>query len=183
MEAMTTEMLISPDEMLELDDDRVLELVDGRLVEKNMGFLASRIAFVLGWYLETYLRQGNRGIVNCEGSFDCFPKSKNTVRKPDVAVILAGRFANGEIPVGHSSIAPDIAVEMISPSERVYDSDRKVSEYLLNGVKEVWSINPELKTIRIKRNNGTSCELDENGILKSDDLLPGFALRVGEIFQ
>lgn len=182
MEALTAEIPISPEAMLELNDDHLFELVDGLLVEKNMGFLATRIASVLMWYLETYLRQNRRGIAICEGSFDCFPKSKNTVRKPDVAVILSGRFPGERIPSGHSSIAPDIAVEVISPSERVYDSDRKVADYLLSGVKEVWSINPELKIIRIKRGNGTSEELDEHGILKSD-LLPGFALRVGEIFQ
>lgn len=180
MATLTDEPMITPEQLLELNDDKRYELVDGRLVEKKVGYLANRIASVLFWFLENYLRQNHCGIAVCEGSFQ---NSQNTVRVPDVSVTRAGRFPNGEIPSGHSRIAPDIAVEVISPNELTYDSDRKMKEYLASGVKEVWSANPKLKTIRIKRSNGTSSELDENDILKCEDLLPEFTLKVSEIFQ
>jgi len=141
------EKSVTPDELLALNADGVYELIDGQIVKKEMGFFASRIAFVLAWYLESYLRNGKRGIAITEGSFDCFPVSQRKVRIPDAAVILAGRFPGGEIPVTHSSIAPDIAIEVISPNETVYDSSLKVADYLDAGVKEVWSVNPDRRTI------------------------------------
>jgi len=183
MPVLIDEAIVTPETLLALnDDDAHCELIDGHLVEKEMGFRASRIAFVLAWFLEAYLRNGDRGIAVTEGSFDCFPIAKRTVRIPDAAIILNGRFANGEIPDGHSSIAPDIAIEVISPNETVYDSSRKVTEYLAAGVKEVWSVNPDQKTLSIRRPGLPTTELDETGTLTSD-LLPGFSLRVSEIFQ
>ncbi|HLX61067.1 MAG TPA: Uma2 family endonuclease [Planctomycetota bacterium] len=177
-----TEKQITPEEMLAINDDKRYELIDGQLVEKDMGFFANRIAFVLGWFLETYLRQSKLGIVNCEGTYQCPQWMQTKVRSPDVSVVLAGRFPNKQIPTGHSTIAPDIAVEVISPNDLVYDVNQKVADYFAAGVKEVWLIDPNLRTISV-RSPGNPRELSEHDILKSERLLPGFELKISDLFE
>ena len=103
------------------------------------------------------------------------------MRKPDVSFIRLGRLPGEEIPEGWISIAPDLAVEVISPNEFYYEVDQKLLEYLAAGVREVWIVNPQARTVRVRRADGTGCELNENQELTSE-LLPGFRCRVGDFF-
>ena len=77
--------------------------------------------------------------------------------------------------------APDIAIEVISPTERSSDSHEKVRSYLLHGTSEVWQIYPKSRTAEIHR-KGTSPTVEAGEVIESD-LLPGFALPLASILK
>lgn len=79
-------------------------------------------------------------------------------------------------------IAPDLAVEMVSPNDGVYELDRKVDEYLRAGVRRVWVINPERQSVRIHRGPGDLSELIGPAVLADELVLPGFRCPLPELF-
>jgi Uma2 family endonuclease len=84
---------------------------------------------------------------------------------------------------GHLTVSPDIAVEILSPSDRAYEISRKVSDYLAAGTRLVWVVNPESKIVEIHRSEGCGTILRESDILEGEDVLPGFRCPVAELFQ
>jgi Uma2 family endonuclease len=79
-------------------------------------------------------------------------------------------------------IPPDLAVEVVSPNDLAYDVESKVVEYLDANVALVWVIDPEARTVRIYRRDGSISWLREQGELSGEDVLPGFQCRVATIF-
>jgi Uma2 family endonuclease len=164
------------------DGDRY-ELVDGNLVERNLGAWSSYVATELCRLVANFCKDKQLGWVwGSEGSYHCFPNSPVKVRRPDLSFIRFGRLPGGEIPGGHIPVAPDLAVEVISPNDLDYETDQKVDDYLEAGVRLVWVINPESRTVLIYRANGSINGLREPDELTGEDVLPGFRCRVGEIF-
>ena len=134
--------LLTPDDLLAIPDGDRYELVDGHLVERSMGSWAGVVEGALFYLLRQFCIQTRAGFALGSGvSYQCFPG--NRVRKPDVSLILAGRLPDDRVPEGHIRVVPDLAVEVVSPTDIQYDVDRKVAEYLEVGVKLVWVINPE----------------------------------------
>ena len=80
-------------------------------------------------------------------------------------------------------IAPNLAVEVVSPNDLVYEIDEKVEEYLEAGVELVWVVNPVTRTVRVHRADRPGVTLREMDELTGDDLLPGFRCRVSDLFQ
>ena len=103
------------------------------------------------------------------------------VRVPDVSIILAGRLLNEEDPVGFIDTAPDLAVEIISPSERYEDVQQKITQYLDWGVKAVWVVEPPTRTVAVHTRERI-IRLQEGETLDGGDAVPGFACPVEEIF-
>src|SRR5205807_3794824 len=104
------------------------------------------------------------------------------VRRPDVAFIAAQRLSNYQWGQGHFNIAPDLAVEVVSPNDEVYELDRKIRDYFRAGVRHVWVINPEQETVRIHRGPGDLVELVGDGELLDEVVLPGFRCRLPAVF-
>jgi Uma2 family endonuclease len=84
---------------------------------------------------------------------------------------------------GHCPIAPDLAVEVVSPNDTAYEIDEKVREFLDAGVPLVWVVNPEQRTVEIHRANGFGTILRENDEISGEDVIPGFRCRVGDFCQ
>jgi len=95
---------------------------------------------------------------------------------------MAGRLPDDRVPVGHIRIAPDLAVEVVSPTDIQYDVDRKVAEYLEVGVKLVWVINPDTRVVLIYRGDGSISGVREGGELDGESAVPGFRCRVADLF-
>src|SRR5687768_7775120 len=133
------ETLYTPDDLLRMTDGPRRELIDGRLVEKPMGARSSLIAVTLAPVLGPFIR--SRGLGRLFGS-DCgyqiFLNHPNRVRFPDLSFIARGRLPNEEVPGGHVRVAPDLAVEVVSPNDLACDVHEKVAEYLAAGVGVVW---------------------------------------------
>lgn len=104
------------------------------------------------------------------------------VCRPDVAFISRERLLDYRWGQGHFTIPPDLAVEVVSPHDEVYELDRKVADYFRAGVRRVWVINPDLQIIRLHRRLGDLSELVGNAELTDEDLLPGFPCTLAQLF-
>jgi Uma2 family endonuclease len=83
---------------------------------------------------------------------------------------------------GYLYLAPDLAIEIISPTEKPGPIRRKLAEYLKHGVKEVWHVFPETQEIVVYQPDGTSKSYRPPEVIENSDILPGFRLNVGMLF-
>jgi Uma2 family endonuclease len=151
-----------------------------------MGMESSRIGMRVGHLVSKFLDDRPGGLLfGADAGYQCFP-NPNSVRKPDVSFIRAGRLANDRAPEGHCRIPPDLAVEVISPNDLAYEVEEKVAEYLEAGVPLVWIVNPPMRSVRIRRPktaaNGPVAELSGDDTITGEDVLPGFSCKVSEFF-
>ena len=110
-----------------------------------------------------------------------FALTENDRLRPDVAVLLGERASSldpDRIPIPG---APDIAIEVISPTERASESHEKVRTYLRNGTSEVWQVYPKSRTVQVHR--GETSRLLEWSQPVETELLPGFALQLASVFE
>ena len=84
---------------------------------------------------------------------------------------------------GHNRIAPDLAVESVSPNDLAYDVDEKVQDWLLAGTRLVWVVNPQTRTIEVHRAQRPGSIFREGDELDGEDVLPGFRCQVKELFE
>ncbi len=174
---------LTADDFLRLPDSKGLELVDGYLVEKAMGALASEVALEIGSRLRFHCRTTRQGrVFESECGYRMFPERPNLVRKPDVSLVARERIPTTGTPDGYFALAPDLAVEVISPNDLLYEVDEKVGEYLRAGVREVWVVNPKQRTVQIRRPDRRDSTLAEDDRLTCEHLLPGFECAVSELF-
>ncbi len=160
---------------------RLCELVDGTLVEKVMGYWESRLAIVLGYFLEKYLETQPLGsVAGADGMLRLFP---GMVRIPDLSFVLWERFPDRKLPSQPiPPIAPDLAVEVISEGNTDQEMERKLQEYFRSGTRLVWYIEPRSRIARIFTAPEQQTTIDEDGFLSGGDILPGFELRLGDLF-
>lgn len=174
----------TPDELLAMPDGNRYELVAGQLVEREMGFHSGRVGGELFWHLRTHCHKSGLGwVLNSEAGYTCFADDPNKVRKPDVSFIRAERLAAADEPQGWADIAPDLAVEVISPNDLSEKVSIKVSEYLEAGVKLVWVIHPATQSVEVHRSDGRGTILSNADELDGDDVVPGFRCKVSELFR
>lgn len=183
MSTIATNIQCSPEELLTLPDGDVYELIGGELVERKMGAKSSYIAGQTYHRMEDFCRSNSLGWVFPEGtSFQCFPDDPRKVRRADASHIRFGRLPGEQPPEGHIRIAPDLAVEVVSPNDLAYDVDGKVEDYLEAGVRLVWVVNPATRTVRVHRPDGPGATLRADDELTGDDVLPGFRRPVRDLF-
>ena len=184
MSTVTQKTRYTPEDLLRMPDGDRYELVDGNLVERHMGFASGRIGGTVYYLLRTFSEANRRGwVLPADVGYQCFPDAPDKVRKPDVSFIRLERLAPDREPKGHSPIPPDLAVEVVSPNDLVYEVDAKVAEYLAAGVRLVWVIHPQSRTMEVHRLNGPSTILQACDELSGEDVVPGFRCRVEEIFK
>jgi Uma2 family endonuclease len=166
---------------IERREDRLFELVDGVLVEKIMGFSESRIANLIGTALQNFVAKGDLGVVT--GSDGMIQLLEDQVRMPDVAFASWDRFPDGEIPnEAAPEIAPDLAVEVLSPGNTLAEMTRKLREYFSAGVRLVWFVDPKTKTVTVYTSPLRSRTIAVDGTLDGGKVLPGFELRIADLF-
>jgi Uma2 family endonuclease len=160
---------------------RLYELIDGALVEKTMGFYESRLAILIGHFLEDYLGKHDLGIVLGEaGTLQILP---DQVRIPDACFIGWDHFPNRELPPEPiPNLWPDLAVEVLSESNTAAEMDRKLRDYFAAGTSVVWFIDPETRTARIFSAPDQFTSITEDEVLDGGDLLPGFSLLLRDLF-
>jgi Uma2 family endonuclease len=157
------------------------ELVDGVLVEKPMGFYESRLAVVLIGFLGPFLREHPLGIVLGEAGMVRI--GRRQVRLPDVSFFRWERFPNRLLPRGAIlKMAPDLAVEILSPSNTKKEMLRKRREYFAGGARLVWEVDPRKRRVMVYSSADQFTLLTEDHTLDGGDLLPGFRLSVRDWF-
>jgi Uma2 family endonuclease len=110
-------------------------------------------------------------------------RNPDTVRAPDIAFIEKHRVAAAPREEAFWPGAPDLAVEVVSPSDTVNEVDEKVKAWLDAGTRLVWVVNPKGRNVTVYRSSTDLEILTENNELSGENIVPGFRCRIGEIFR
>jgi Uma2 family endonuclease len=159
------------------------ELVKGEVVKMAPpGGVHGGTATNIASALHTFVRQHDLGRVVVESGFR-LESQPDTVRGPDVAFVSKERLPAEGLPRAFFTIAPDLAVEVVSPSDTASDMEQKVQDYLRNGAQRVWVVYPDTRTIVVYRPDGTARVFSGDATIEDPELLPGFSLSLQEIFS
>jgi Uma2 family endonuclease len=161
-------------------DGKRYELIDGELKEKAVGFEALVIASRIAERLNAHFYPST-GVAAVEAPIYCFDRA-NHGRKPDVVYVMLDRLPNRAIPKGDLNFAPDLVVEVLSPGNTGIEIQDKLDEYLDAGIPLVWLVNPDSRTVRVFRHDGTTRLYRGQDAIEGDSLLPGFRLPLNDIF-
>ena len=166
---------------LEAPRKRLCELIDGVLVEKAMGYTESVLASYLIVLLDAFVRPRNLGLITApDGTVRLWA---GRVRIPDVAFTSWDRIPDRRRPVEPiPDLAPDLAVEILSASNTPAEMRQKRADYFTAGVRLVWQVDPAARTISVYTAAEESTLLTEADTLDGGVVLPGFTLRVAELF-
>jgi Uma2 family endonuclease len=163
-------------------EDRPCELVEGTLVEKPMGYDESGIAVTIIILMGSFVRRHKLGLVT--GEAGTIRLIRGLVRIPDVAFVSWDRLPGRKRPkVPIPTLAPDIVVEVLSKGNTKGEMARKLREYFEAGVRSVWIVDPKKRTVRQYHALDQSVLLNEDQSLDGGAILPGFVLRVKDIFE
>jgi Uma2 family endonuclease len=181
--ATATQVRYTPEDLLKITDRPMPELVDGRLVERQMGQKSDAIAAKVLRLIGKFVDDHDLGLVNgAQGSYQIFPDDPKKVRIPDVSFTRKERLPADGPAEGHSRVAPDLVVEVISPNDAAADLLEKVEDFLGVGVPLVWVLDPGTRTIRVERGDGTGAHLKVGETLDGEGVLPGFSCPVESLF-
>lgn len=109
-------------------------------------------------------------------------RGPDTVRGPDVSYWSAERLPLDQEPEGYPEIAPDLCVEVLSPTNRMARIREKMRELFQRGVRMVWVVDPEDRTVVIYRSPDEGRLLHESATIQCEDVLPGFSCSVADLF-
>jgi Uma2 family endonuclease len=162
-------------------EGRLYELVDGVLVEKAMGIQESFLAVFLAGLLGEFARRHDLGFVlGADGMARLAP---GLVRIPDVSFISWDRVPDRRVPrVSMLGFGPDLAIEVLSPSNTPQEMERKLNDYFRAKVQVVWYVDPRQRTVQVFTAADRFTLLREAQTLTGDPLLPGFTLALRDLF-
>ena len=160
---------------------RICELIDGVLVEKTMGWFESRLAVLIGHFIESFLDAHNLGVVaGADGPVRLFP---GQVRIPDVGFVSWEHLPGRKLPSQPiPALAPDLAVEVLSKGNTEAEMQRKLRDYFTAGVRLVWYVDPRTQSARAYTAEDQCTEIGPDGSLSGGEVLPGFELPLAELF-
>ncbi len=108
--------------------------------------------------------------------------SSRSVRKPDLTFVMQGRFPDNRVPRGNILLAPDLAVEVISPDDSAEDIEQRIADFFGVGTRLFWIVCPATRTVWVLRKDGSALRLTEAQELSGEDVVPGFACPVAALF-
>ena len=174
--------LMTADELLHVHlPDKQVELVRGVLMVRELpNYRHGQVMARLSNALLTYAGAHDLGDVLAGDSGFKLESDPDTVRGPDVAFIRRERVPH-PAPVGFAAFAPDLVVEVLSPNDRPGEVLAKVADWLSAGTLLVWVIDPERRTARVYRADGSQTLVAVDGALTGEDVLPGFNCSLASI--
>ncbi|MBW3660947.1 MAG: Uma2 family endonuclease [Gemmatimonadetes bacterium] len=169
-------------ERLPDEDGYRTELVEGKLVREQLpgpehGWSTLKLAARILQHVEA----NHLGLALAETGF-VLADDPPTIRGPDIAFIARENLPEGGLPRGYWRIPPDLAVEIVSPSNTRAEIREKVLEYLAAGARLVWVVEPRTRSVTVYRSRTDVRVLKAPETLGGGDLLPGFALPLAELF-
>ncbi|NJL05834.1 MAG: Uma2 family endonuclease [Chloroflexaceae bacterium] len=174
--------LLTGDELLELGDIGCCELLDGRLHAMTPpGAEHGRVEGLMTWHLMGFVQHHQRGYVLTGETGIYIRRDPDTVRGMDLAVISHQRAPDG-LGVGYLTIAPELVVEILSPSDRWGEIEAKLSDYFSIGVEQVWLVQPRTTSVYVYRSLTERTLLTSEDTLHGTGILAGFSVRVATLF-
>ncbi len=179
---MATTKLWTVEEVAQLpDDENRYALVRGVLYRMSPpmarhGFVTNTIGRLVG----NFVAERDLGAVSNQSGF-ILQREPDVLLEPDVAFVRGARIP--ENLDAYPILAPDLVVEVASPSQTGPSIEEKTALYLEAGVRLVWAVDPLRRIVRVRRPDGTDRLLTEQDVLDGEDVLPGFRLLVAELFK
>ena len=167
------------------NENKYFYLIEGELYyDMPPGGEHGNLAFKLAYHLQAFLEEYALGSGTVETGYYP-PNERHTLLAPDVAFISKAR-APQPFPKNLVPIMPDLAVEIMSPTDSLHDARRKAQEYLAKGTSLVWIVKPADKSVEICRaSEGAGLNIEfvgRDGSLSGEDVLPGFELELKLLF-
>ena len=180
--ATTTKPAATEEDLLSTPrDGQKYELVDGQIRVSPAGNRHGSVCVQLATLLNTFVKERHLGYV-----FDSstgFRLAGGNVRVPDVSFVAYGRYPGEQVPEGFGDLAPDLAVEVLSPGDRSRDILDKVGEYLQAGVRLFWVIDPRERTAAVHKSLTDVRTLGPNDSLDGEDVVAGFRCRLAAVID
>jgi Uma2 family endonuclease len=184
MEPFESQTLLTADDYSRTPDDGLRHALQaGLLIAEPQPFprhaqIQARLTRVLAEFVDSR----GLGVVLTEGGF-LLSRNPDTVRAPDVSFVRAARFDVEEAERGYFRGAPDLAIEILSPSNRPGDTHAKVADYLASGATLVWVIDPVHQLADVYRSLLSPRRVAGDGVLEGEDVLPEFSVPIAEILK
>ncbi len=180
---MATTHLMTAEEFAEVTEIGRFDLVRGELIRMSpaggqQGEIASQFVFAL--VLHTRERQSGK-VYTAEASF-ILSRDPDVVVAPDAAFVRAERLPPPDQRTGFLPLAPDLAVEIVFPSDRMSLVRRKIAAYLEYGTPLVLVVEPRRRTVTAHHADGTVTTYREGDEIDGGPVLPGFRLSVAQLF-
>ena len=182
--------IATADDLLAAGDIGRCELVRGELLMMSPagfehGVITQRIAAFLHGYVSGYVSGRRLGVVTAAETGFVLARSPDTVRAPDVAFVAESRLPHGRT-VGYFEGAPDLAIEVLSPSDIRDEAARarangKISDWLAAGCVEVWSVDPASRTVTVHSMSGVVTLASEADSFVSQ-AVPGLSVGLADLF-
>ena len=175
---------ITAQELFEHPEWESFELVRGRLVFRKLnsaqhGWIAGNVFAAL----YNFVRAIDAGVVFMTNTGVILERDPDTVRGPDGMFLSKHRIPSDGIPEGYLTSAPDLAFEIVSPEDRFSELTEKVESYLAAGTRLVWVIDPNTERAHVFQQGRNVISLDHSQPLSGEDVLPGFLLKVADIYR
>ena len=179
---MATTKLWTVEDVAQLPDDEFrYALIRGVLYRMPPPkFRHGHIVSIMNWHLFGFVTQHGLGVVSDQSGF-ILERDPDTLLGPDLAFVPRSLLPVDEN--AYPSLSPELVVEVASPSQSGPSIEEKTSLYLAAGVRLIWVVDPERRTVRVHRRDGTSLLLSEGDVIDGEDVLPGFQLPVADCFS
>lgn len=178
----TSTRLITAEELFEMGDIGRCELVRGEIVHMvPPGFDHGDVTYELGFRIGSRVRNYKLGKMMAAETGFVLARNPDTVRAPDVAIVQKRRLPRGRHPKYFEG-APDLAIGVLSPSDRMSEVNTKTNEWLAAGAQSVWIVDPPNRTITVHRPGGQIIQYAATDAIADEPALPGFTLKLDELF-
>ena len=180
----TTVGRMTAEDLLDMPDDGFqYELVRGELRKTGpAGYVHGKLAMSVGARLWAYVKANGLGeVYGAETGFK-LGTDPDHVRAPDAAFVRSERVEAAGDAGGFFPGAPDIAVEVVSPSDRYSQVEEKVADWLDAGAQAVIVVDPSRRAVKVHRSLGDAVVLTEEDVLSVEDVVPGWQMSVEEVF-
>jgi Uma2 family endonuclease len=183
---MAVTQLITAEQFVDLPDvpGKQLELVQGEVIEMPPpSLMHNLIAGLVYRLLAAFASEHDRGLVFGDNAGYLLSQAPDTMRIPDVSLVLWEHVPESGMPERFWSIPPDLAVEIVSPSDRASDVHDKVYQYLASGTQLVWVLWPTTRSVSVFSRGRAVGELGVGEELDGGDVLPSFRVPVADLFD
>jgi len=183
---MSVKQLTTAEDLIEMPDapGKFQELVRGEVIElPGVGARHGYIGGLIHDYLKAYARERKLGLVFVGAVGYIMARDPDTVRIPDGSFVARERIPEGRLPRGYWPLAPDLAVEIVSPGDSATELRAKVHQYLEAGTRLVWVVWPDEETVTVYQTSDAPVESGPDGELHGGEVLPGFRVPVSELFR
>ena len=181
----TTKRAVTADELLLMPDDGFrYELLHGELRQTTPpGARHGGVAMRLGAVLYDHVTAHDLGVVLAAETGFLLASNPDHVRAPDASFVRRDRIPQDGLPLGYFPGAPDLAAEVLSPSDTYTEVQDKACDWLQHGTAMVLVVDPTKRTITVYRSVVDVVILDDNDTLDGGDVVPGWSLPVASVFS